>query len=111
MYTFFETNKAGKSSRGHTFCQLFITDKVSVYVVRMRLKVEVLQEVKLFSKDIGAPEAIICDEVGEQTSNNIQKVCRDIGTTFRVLEEVTTCTNSYQLYIGLIKLAVKQYMK
>ena len=69
MDTFFATKKSGKLSRGHTCCQLFVTDKVFVYVVPMRTKSEVLQEVKQFAKEIGAPDAIICDMSCEQTSN------------------------------------------
>jgi hypothetical protein len=45
MDTFFATKKAGKSSRGHTCCQLFITDKGFVYIVPMKSKTEVLQAV------------------------------------------------------------------
>jgi hypothetical protein len=57
MDTFFATVKAGKSSRGHTCCQLFVTDKGFVYVVPMKSKGEVLQAVKQFAKEIGAPDA------------------------------------------------------
>jgi hypothetical protein len=46
MDTFFATKKAGKSSRGHSCCQLFVTDKGFVYVVPMKSKSEVLQAVK-----------------------------------------------------------------
>ena len=68
MDTFFATKKAGKSSRGNTCCQLFVTDKGYVYVVPMKSKIEVLQAAKQFAKEIGAPEAIICDMAGKQTS-------------------------------------------
>jgi hypothetical protein len=44
--TFFATKKAGKLSRGHSCCQLFVTDKGFVYVVPMKSKSEVLQAVK-----------------------------------------------------------------
>jgi hypothetical protein len=67
MHLFFATKKAGKLSRGHTCCQLFVTDKGFVYVVPMKSKAEVLQAVKQFAKEIGAPDAIICDLAGEQT--------------------------------------------
>jgi hypothetical protein len=70
MDTFFATKKAGKSSRGHTCCQLFVTDKGFVYGVPMKSKSEVLQAVKQFAKEVGAPiasgpEAIICNMAGE----------------------------------------------
>jgi hypothetical protein len=53
MDTFFATKAAGKSTRGHTCCQLFVTDKGFVYVVPMRSKGEVLAAVKQFAKEIG----------------------------------------------------------
>ena len=61
MDAFFATKKAGKSSRGHNCCQLFVTDKGFVCVVLMKSKAEVLQAAKQFAKEIGAPEAIACD--------------------------------------------------
>ena len=51
MDTFFATKKGGKSSRGHTCCQLFMTDKGFVYVVPMQRKGEVLQALKQFEGD------------------------------------------------------------
>jgi hypothetical protein len=111
MDTFFATKKAGKSSRGHTCCQLFVTDKGFVYVVPMKSKAEVLQAVKQFAKEIGAPDAIICDMAGEQTSHALKRFCQEIGTTLRVLEEGTPWANKAELYIGLIKEAVRKDMK
>jgi hypothetical protein len=111
MDTFFATKKAGKSSRSNTCCQLFVTDKGYVYVVPMKSKAEVLQAVKQFAKEIGAPDAIICDMAGEQTSHPLKKFCNEIGTALRVLEEGTPWANKAELYIGLIKEAVRKDMK
>jgi hypothetical protein len=111
MDTFFATKKAGKSSRGHTCCQLFVTDKGFVYVVPMKSKSEVLQAVKQFAKEIGAPDAIISDAAGEQSSQNLRKFCSEMGTTLRHLEEGTPWANKAELYIGLIKEAVRKDMK
>ena len=111
MDTFFAMRKSGKSSRGHTCCQLFVTDKGFVYVVPMRTKSEVLQAVKQFAKEIGAPDAIICDMSREQTSRSLRKFCGEIGTTLRILEEGTPWANKAELYIGLIKEAVRKDMK
>jgi hypothetical protein len=111
MDTFFATKKAGKSSRGHNCCQLFVTDKGFVHVVPMKSKAEVLQAVKQFAKDIGAPDAIICDMAGEQTSHALKRFCQEIGTTLRLLEEGTPWANKAELCIGLIKEAVRKDMK
>jgi hypothetical protein len=67
--------------------------------------------VKQFAKEIGAPDAIICDMAGEQTSHALKRFCQEIGTTMRVLEEGIPWSNKAELYIGLIKEAVRKDMK
>ena len=89
MDTFFASRKGGRSSRLHICCQLFITDKGFVYVVLMRWKLEVLQAIKQFAKEIGAPTAIIAGMAREQMSQEVRKFCNDIGTTLWALEEGT----------------------
>jgi hypothetical protein len=111
MDTFFATKKAGKSTRNNTCCQLFVTDKGFVYVVPLKSKANVLDAVKQFAKEIGAPDALIFDMSGAQTSQQMRKFCREIGTSLRVLEEGTPWANKAELYIGLIKEAVRKDMK
>jgi hypothetical protein len=111
MDTFFATKKAGKSTRQNTCCQLFVTDKGFVYVVPMRTKADVLEAVKQFAKEVGAPDAIVSDMAGEQTSLALKKFCNEIGTTLRALEEGTPWSNKAELYIGIIKEAVRKDMK
>ena len=111
MDTFFATKKAGKSSRGYTCMQLFVTDKGFVFVVPMRSKSEAPQALKLFAKEVGAPDAIICDAAKEQISKEVRQFCQRMGTTLRVLEENTPWANLAELYIGLIKEAIRKDMK
>src|SRR5210317_1924766 len=111
MDTFFATLKGGKSSWGNTCCQIFVTDKGFVYTVPMRSKKDVLLAVKQFAKEIGAPDAIICDASGEQTSLDLKRFLNSIGTTLRVLEEGTPWSNRAELYIGLMKAAVRKDMR
>ena len=111
MDTFFATKKGGKSSRGHTCCQLFVTDKGFVYVVPMRRKGEVLQAMKQFAKEIGAPDAFVADMSGEQTSAAVRTFCNEIGSTLRALEEGTPWANKAELYIGLLKESVRKDMR
>ena len=66
------TKKGGKSSCGHTCCQLFMSDKGFVYVVPMRWKGEVLQAMKQFAKEIGAPDAFVANMSGEQMSKEVK---------------------------------------
>ena len=110
MDTFFATKKGGQSSRGHTCCQLFVTDKGFIYVVPMKKKYEVLLAIKQFAKEIGAPESSVADMSGEQMSSEVKKFCNDIGTTLRALEEGTPWSNKAELYIGLIKETVRKDM-
>jgi len=109
--TFFATKKAGKTSRGFTCMQLFVTDKGFVHVVPMRSKGEVPQAMKLFAKEIGAPDAFVCDAAREQVSAEVRSFCHKIGTSLRILEEGTPWANRAELYIGLLKEAIRQDMK
>ena len=111
MDTFFATKKGGQSSQGHTCCQLFVTDKGFIYVVPMKKKSEVLLAIKQFAKEIGAPDSFVADMSGEQMSSEVKKFCNDIGTTLRALEEGTPWSNKAELYIGLIKEAVRKDMR
>ena len=73
-------------------------------------KSEVLQALKQFAKEIGAPTSIIADMSGEQMSHDVQKFCNDIGTTLCALKEGTPWSNKAELYIGLLKEAVRKDM-
>ena len=110
MDTFFATKKGGQSSHGHTCCQLFVMDKGFLYVMPMRWKSEVLQAIKQFAKEIGVSTSIIADMSGEQMSYDVRKFCNNIGTTLWALEEGTPWSNKAELYIGLLKEAVRKDM-
>ena len=76
----------------------------------MKKKSEVLLVIKQFAKEIGAPDSFVADMSGEQMSSEVKKFCNDIGTTLRALEEGTPWSNKAELYIGLIKEAVRKDM-
>ena len=80
MDTFFTMKKAGKSSHGHTCCELLITDTGFLHVVPMRRNSDVVSALKQIAKVIGAPDAVISGAAKEQTS---QPLCKfsEIGTT------------------------------
>jgi hypothetical protein len=111
MDTFYATEKAGKSTCGNGCCQLFVTDKGFIYVVLMTKESDVLKAIKQFAKEIRAPDALICDAAKAQTSKEMRSFCNEIGTTLRALEEGTPWANKAELYIGLIKEAVRKDMK
>ena len=111
MDTLKATEKGGKSTRGNIYCQLFVTDRGFLYVVPMKSRSEVILAVKQFAKEIGVPDAIICDASGEQSSIKLRQFCQEIGTTLRYIEEGTPWANKAELYIGLIKEATRKDMK
>ena len=111
MDTFFAMSKGGKSSHRNTCCQLFVMDKGFLYVVPMNQKSEVIQAVKQLGKEIGAPDAIVCDMASEQMSAEVKQFCNMIGTTLRALEEGTPWANKAELNIKLMKEAVWKDMR
>ena len=80
-------------------------------MIPMTKKSEVPMNLKTFAKDIGAPDAIICDASREQISKEVRDFCYKIGTSIRVLGEGTPWANHAELYIGLLKEAVRKDMK
>ena len=91
--------------------QLFVSDKGFVYVVPMQSKSQVPQALKMIAKEVGAPDAVICDAAREQISKEVQHFCHQMGTTLRVLEENTPWANRAELYIGLVKEGIRKDMK
>ena len=86
----------------------FVTDTGFIHVVPMKRKPEVLLAIKQFAKEVGAPDSFVADMSGAQMSSEVKKFCNDIGTTLRALEEGNTWSNKAELYIGLIKEAVRK---
>ena len=86
--------------------KLSVTDKGFVHVIPMKKRSEVLLVLKMFAKEVGTPDAIICDAAREQISQSVRDFCYKIGTSLRVLEEGTPWANRAKLYIGLLKEAV-----
>jgi hypothetical protein len=83
--------------------QLFVSDKGFVYVVPMESKSDFPFALKQFAKEISVPLALICDPSGEQTSNNVKRIARDMDLTMNVSEESTQWANLAELYINKIK--------
>jgi hypothetical protein len=77
----------------------------------MKRKWEVLLAMKQFAKEIGAPDAFVADMSSEQMSKEANAFCKEIGSTLRALQEGTSWANKAELYIGLLKEAVRKDMK
>ena len=88
--------------------QLFVSDCSFISIYPMKAKQDYLKAMKLFAKEVGVPEVLVADHSGEQTSNKSREYCQLIGTTLRVLEEGTLWANRAELYIGLLKEAIRK---
>ena len=55
----------------------------------MKRKSEVLAAIKLFAKEVGAPDSIVSDMAKAQVSQNVRTFCNTICTMLRALEEGT----------------------
>ena len=111
MDTFFATGKAGKTTRGNSCMQIFVTDKGFVWVCPLRKESDIHLAVKLFFKTIGVPDAIICDNAKAQVQGETEKLCRLAGTVIRQIEPHTQWSNRAELYVGLFKNGVRNTMK
>ena len=108
--TFFCTEK-GKTLRGFTCAQLFVSDKGYLAIYFMKSKSEFKDALKLFCKEIGVPLNLVVDPSKEQTSNNVKKFCHKVGTTLRILGESTQWANRAERYIGIFKESIRQDMR
>ena len=108
--TFFVT-ASGKSTRGNTCAQLFVSDKGYVAIYPMKNKGKYYLALKKFCKDVGVPEKMVCDPSGEQTSKKVKQFCNEVGMTLHIIEESTQWANRAELYIGIFKEATHQDIK
>ena len=107
--TFFVTATA-KSTRGYTMMQLFVSDKGYVKVYPMTSVKEFPAALRMFAKEVGAPEVLVADPHMNQKSREVKDFCNKIGTTLRILEQSTQFANRAELYIGLLKEAIRKDM-
>ena len=110
MDTFHVTSKA-QSSRGNKHMQLFVSDTGFMYTYPMKSKSEIPNAVKAFAKEIGVPLSLILDPEGTQRSHKLDKITKDMGCRLKFLERKTQWANLAELYIGLLKEAVRKDMK
>ena len=74
----------------------------------MELKSKFKDALHSFCKEVGVPIALVVDPSGEQTSKAVKQFCNQVGTTLRILEESTQWANCAELYIGLLKKAIRK---
>ena len=91
--------------------QIFVSDKGFVKVYGMKGLRQISDAIKLFAKEVGAPNAFVCDPHANQTSHQVRDFCHKIGSTLRVLEQGTQASNRAELYVGLIKEGIRKDMR
>ena len=100
-----------KSLRQNTCCQVFVSDRSFIAVYPMRSQSEFGTALHWFCKQVGVPSTLVADKHRSQTSYTIKRFCDQIGTTLRVLERHTPWSNRAELYIGILKEAVRKDLR
>ena len=108
---YLQLRKGGKSSREHTCCQLFVTDKGFLYVVPMSHKSDTLSAIKDLQCKLGHPKLCCRHGWGTDVPRSEDVFCNEIVTSLCALEEGTLWSNCGELYIGLMKEAVRKDMR
>ena len=86
--TFFVTKKA-RSTWGYTCMKIFVSDKGFVKVYPMKNQQDYPQALRLFAKDVGAPDILVCDPHPSHKSHEVKDFLDKIATTLRLLEQNT----------------------
>ena len=104
--------KKGKSTRGNTCAQIFVSDKGYVSIYPMSSKSMFPDALQMFCKEqVGAPTDLVVDPSGEQTLRQVKRFCHQVGTSLRILEEATQWANRAELYIRIFKEAIRKDLR
>ncbi len=108
--TLFATAKA-KITHGNICRQVFVSDKGFVYFVPMKDQCSYFSALKQFTKEVGAPQVLVCDSHPTQKKRKVKEFCVQIGITLCVPEAETQWANRAELYVGLLKKATRKDMR
>ena len=108
--TLFAT-KMAKSLRGNTCAQIFVSDKDFIALYPMKKEAEYFLALKEFSKDVGAPDVLVCDSAKTQKKREVKDFCTQIGTTLNILEAETQWANRSELWVGLVKESTRKDLR
>lgn len=61
--------------------QILVSDKGFEKVYRMKSLKDIPAAIKLFAKEVGAPNAVVCDPQANQKSQEVKDFCHKIGST------------------------------
>ena len=91
------------SQQKNRYMQLFVSDTGFIFVYPTKTKTEIVNAVKAFAKEIGAPTPLILDPEGTQTSKELNQVMKGICCPLKYLKRRRQWENLADLYIGLLK--------
>ena len=97
--------------RQNTCAQLFVSDKGFVAVYPMKSQSEFDQALRWFCKEVGVAYTLIMDGHKAQVNLDTTKFCNQVGTILRKLEVGTPWANRAELYIGMLKSAVRKDLR
>ena len=100
-----------KSTRVNSCCQVFVSDKGFVALYPMKSQIEFLDALHWFCKQVGVPTTLVVDSHKSEKSNSVKQFCDQVGKTLRILETKTQWANRAELYIGLLKEAVRKDLR
>ena len=100
-----------KSTRGNVCCQVFVSDKGYVAVYPMKSQKEFPMALHWFCKQVGVPDSLVVDGHRSLQSGQVRRFCDQVGTTLRILEAHTPWANRAELYIGILKEAVRKDLR
>ena len=87
---------------------IFVSDKGFFKFYPMKSLTEYPSALQQFGKEVGAPDIMVADPHKSHASKEVVDFCNNIGTTLRLLEQNTQWANRAELYVGLIKEAVRK---
>ena len=77
----------------------------------MKKEAEYFLALKEFSKDVGAPDVLVCDSAKTQKKREVKDFCTQIGTTLNILEAETQWANRSELWVGLVKESTRKDLR
>ena len=98
----------GKSVRGNTCDQIFLSEKGFVAIYTMQSKGDSQDVLQNLCKYIGAPISLVLDPSGEQTYNQVGQFCHQVRATLRVLVESTQWVKRAELFIKKFKELIRK---
>ena len=101
-----------KSTRGNKYAQIFVSDKGYVAVYSMQSQSEFEDALHWFCKECGVPVDLVMDGHKSMSGNqNVKRFAHQVGLTLKFLERNSPWSNRVELYIGLLKEAVRKDLR